>query len=689
VNQANSKALKLTIIIIISFLLFLALTSALVFYFFPKEKVKSIIIESARDLLKREITIESLDYSLKGFSLTGIIIYETTSQDGKILAEADNIVLGVSLPSLIQKQIEVSRIYSKNLKINFEFDDEGNSNIGKLFDDLSGTPGEEKQTAEIKMIRMENTSFTLKNPPEILKPLEGEYSINSDFYPQKNSTIVVKKCRLKLPGQRGILYPDVTVKIKKDDFEITGESGLDKASLTWVYRWSRSPLPYHLVTGRITELKITKDLVEGKANAEATIYNSHKKISAEGYCRVRIDKETVLIYNTRGTIDKSKGFLKKLLLTFRGNPLGLELPEFDFNISDIRSLITEVPDKLYGRASGNISYSEETINAGIKLVNTGFDFKNKLVSGINTEVKISNNIFKNENLQIKIMGNPCLVSIASTDGLLDKVFLNISAEDFTVKMNNNGSKQASVNLPFQLTGKISAKKVFADPVTITGMNIIYTAAGKKIDIRKLGAYTMGGSINGSGQIDLAEKVPRATLNTLFNSIKVQDLASLSDSFKGRMYGVADGRLNLSCELGKNILKTVKGKAEVIIDKGKLANTGIQNGLGIWLSELKYKLKDLEFNKIYGNVSLNGVNYYINSFQLQSEDIQLKLRGKIDENFIAENLLINLEFTNQFIQDLPAPAIRIGLRKNLRGKWYIIPFVLNGDITNSKNLKRIR
>jgi hypothetical protein len=365
------------------------------------------------------------------------------------------------------------------------------------------------------------------------------------------------------------------------------------------------------------------------------------------------------------------------------------VPDFDFSISDIRSLIREVPNELYGRASGSISYSGEKLNTGIKLMNIGFDLKKKLVSGINTELNIRNNIFKNENMKIKIMDNPCLVSVASTSGLLKKIFLNITTEHFVVKMKSNGSTQPPFTLPFQITGKISANKVIADPVTITGLNIIYTASGKTIDIRKLGAYIMGGSINGSGQIDMAGKVPGATLKTLFNNIKVQDLASLSENFKGRMFGVADGRVNLSCKLGKDILKTVKGVAEVIIDKGKLANTGIQNGLGVWLSELKYKLKDLEFNKIYGNISLNGITYFINSFQLQSEDIQLKLRGKIDDNLIAENLFLNLEFTQKFIQDLPAPAIRIGLRKNLRGKWYVIPFVLNGDITKSKNLKRIR
>ncbi len=431
-NQANSKAVKLTIIIILSFLLFLALSTALVFYFFPRDKVQAMIIESARDLLKREISIRDLDYSLKGFSLSGIKIYDIPFSEGKVLAEAENIVLGVALPSLLQKKILISRIYCKNLKLNFEFDNEGNSNIKKLIKDLSGPAKEDKQTADIKMIRLENTSFILKNPPEILKPLEGEYRINSDFYPKKNSTIDVKKCRLQLPGDRGILYPEINVNLKQDNFEITGETGLDRASLAWVYRWASTPLPYHLVTGRVTELKITKDLVEGKADIVSTIYNSQKKINAIGYCRVRIDKKTVLISDTSGNIDQSKGSLRKLLLTFNGTLLGLEMPDFDFSISDIRSLIRKVPEELYGRASGSVSYSGEKVNAEIKLFNIGFDSKKKLLSGINTELSIVNNIFKKENLRINIMDNPCLVSVASTDGLLKKIFLNISAENFTV-----------------------------------------------------------------------------------------------------------------------------------------------------------------------------------------------------------------------------------------------------------------
>ena len=175
----------------------------------------------------------------------------------------------------------------------------------------------------------------------------------------------------------------------------------------------------------------------------------------------------------------------------------------------------------------------------------------------------------------------------------------------------------------------------------------------------------------------------------FNGIKVQKVAALSTKFKNRIYGVAKGNTNLKFLLNENFINTLKGKIIINIDNGKFVNTGVQNGLGVWLSELKYKLRDLEFRKIYGNIDVSGINYYINSFVLNSKDIRLKINGNINNNLISKKMNINLEFTKNFIQDLPTAAVAISLRKNLQGSWYIIPFIVNGDITKSKNIVKIK
>ena len=97
------------------------------------------------------------------------------------------------------------------------------------------------------------------------------------------------------------------------------------------------------------------------------------------------------------------------------------------------------------------------------------------------------------------------------------------------------------------------------------------------------------------------------------------------------------------------------------------------------------MKDLEFNKIYGNISFDRNNYIIRSFIFNSEDIRLKIQGPINDKLDTTRLDINLEFTDHFIQDLPAVAL--GLRGNKRGQWYIIPFIAQGNITEGKNIKR--
>jgi len=140
--------------------------------------------------------------------------------------------------------------------------------------------------------------------------------------------------------------------------------------------------------------------------------------------------------------------------------------------------------------------------------------------------------------------------------------------------------------------------------------------------------------------------------------------------------------------GQELTKSLKGKMEFTIQNGKVANTGIQNGLGIWLSELKYKLKDLEFNTIHGNFNIAGNNYYINAFSFTAPDIRLNLEGYLNRN-LEGDMKMDLEFTKNFILDLPNPAF-LQLNKYKRGGWYSIPFQIKGkDITESKNITRLR
>jgi len=218
----------------------------------------------------------------------------------------------------------------------------------------------------------------------------------------------------------------------------------------------------------------------------------------------------------------------------------------------------------------------------------------------------------------------------------------------------------------------------------------YTLARKRLQVGPIQTEFMGGEIRGRGTIDFNSPVTPVDCTVAFERLRVQNISRMSERFKDRMFGLASGNAEIGFSLSENIdvRKSFRGKMEFTIDRGKLVDTGIQNGLGILLSDLKYKLKDLEFSKIYGNFTIAGSDYQINSFLFSAPDIRLRLDGHIN-NELEGDLKIDLEFTRQFIQDLPNPVL-LQLNKYKRDRWYVIPFQSKGkDVTDSKNIVRLQ
>ena len=50
--------------------------------------------------------------------------------------------------------------------------------------------------------------------------------------------------------------------------------------------------------------------------------------------------------------------------------------------------------------------------------------------------------------------------------------------------------------------------------------------------------------------------------------------------------------------------------------------------------------------------------------------------------------MKLEFNNHFIKDIPRPAVAV-FNEYASGNWFVIPFSLNGNITESKNMKMLK
>jgi len=688
VKPVRIKTVKLVTVLFLSILIILSSATALFIHYFPEERILTYIQKKAENSLERKISIGGLEYSIRGIVLKNVILHTGPSPDDPVFASAGEIRFWLSLFSLVHKQINLQNITVSELRFNIIFDDKGVSNIEKISSDLNGT-GSSSYSAKISGIRFSRAEISLINAPDRLRPLEGTYRVNARLAITKDRQIAIDQCTVKLPGKRGSISTDLKISVKKGDFKITGDVDLSSVSLLWVYTWgTRDTLPYNIVSGQVRDLSITRNAVSGNARLTSTLRNSDSVLSADGGTVVDLKNRSVLLKNLNAGIGDSKLLINSFLFSFSGDILSFRTTGIDARIKDIGPILKFIPAQLYGSVQGQLSLEDKHYNGKLLLGNAGYDHENKIVSDLNAEITINDNIFRAADIPLKFQGQPALLSVASTDPSMKKLFVNLKMEKINLKGTSTTASKKPVSLPVDINGIISIGRVEYGSTVLSGVQLNYTAGGSVITIHRLSAGAFSGNLQGGGVIDLSAKPPLARVTVEFGNMKVQEIASMSDNFRQRLFGIASGSAQVTFHTGTEILNTMYGKVEFNINRGKLVNTGIQNGLGVFLSELKYKLRDLEFNRIYGNVDIRGREYTINSFIFNSQSIRLNIRGDMDNNLVAKPLYINLEFTGGFIQDL-TPAFVFGLSKYLEGRWYTIPFIQRGDLTESGNIKLLR
>jgi hypothetical protein len=456
-----------------------------------------------------------------------------------------------------------------------------------------------------------------------------------------------------------------------------------------VYRWGTNvTLPYNIINGTVTNLIITKNYVKGNAKATSTLLGTPKLLHADGYCHVDIAGETVFIGTALGHIEKSSFYVENLHFTFEGNLIKFSINKIAASITDTMPLLKFMPRKLFGYAEGSLSYAGGLYNGTLAISNAGYDPVQKIISGLTTTITVSNNTFQKTAIPFNFYGNPCTLSIASTDRNLKRLYVNLASDKISMDMLNEklSGANASVSVPIEILGTINVNQVQYGQYQMGNIQLQYLLSGSTFAIKGFQFYFADGKISGNGSISMASERAQASLLLQIDNLVVQKAISSNEKFRNRFFGIASGKSTIDFELSSNIFQTARGNAEITIDKGKLVDTGVQNGLGLLLAELKYKLRDMEFNKIYGNIDIRGTNYLINSFIFNSNNVRLKITGAFDQKLVARPLNIQLEFTKEFIQDLPG-ALNFTLNRYLKGEWYIIPFTMNGDMTNSQNVKR--
>jgi hypothetical protein len=679
------KIFKVSALVVASFFLLLSIGILLFIKFYPAENILKMITAQAESTLGRKVSVREIGYSFGGVSLSNVVLYES-DESSPVLISVEKADLRISLLSLFRMELDFSTISLKNAQCNIVFGDDDTSNIERLVSGLSKN-GDSGVSAKISKIRLDDTVITLASPPSYLAPLAGTYRLDGTILIKKD--ILVRDCAIQLPENRGKIYPDLSIKTLKDNFEVAGRVKLENAAIPWVYRWGDNvTLPYNVVNGLVTNLVITKDFVKGDVSATSTLLNSPGIIRADGSCNVSIKDRNVLISRTKGGIEKSSFYIDGLLFTFDGKLIRFDIRNIAGYVPDITPLLKFLPPRLFGRVEGDLRYSGGLYNGTLILVNCGYDPDLKIISGLNAKIVVANNLFKSTGIPFNFYGNRCALSIASMDSSLSKLFINVGAEKITVNSDTIAfaSSDAPVNLPIEITGIINVNQLTYEKQRLSEIQLQYHITGSSLAIKGFQFIFADGTVSGNGSINMGRGASRASLTLNIANLQMQNAVSFNDKIRNRIFGLVNGKSTIEFELSKKILDTARGNAEFTIDKGKLVDTGIQNGLGLLLSELKYKLRDMEFNKIYGNIDIRGTNYLINSFIFNSNNVRLKITGTFDKQLIANPLHITLEFTRDFIQDLPG-VITLGLNKYLKGEWYIMPFIQTGDMMDGNNVRR--
>ena len=695
-----TKLTRIAIISTVTIILALAISVSLLYYFYPEDSVKQIIKTKAETLLDRKIEIGSLHYSPKGIIISNVKIYDKAADNTEpVLIKADEIVMTFSLLSIIKKDFIIRTLYFNGLDVNIVFDKDGKSNLEKIASELKTETTQGKGDKHIQLTKIILTECRLKlaNLPQFVKPLEGEYRIDSTLHIDKNTTFTVLDTKITLPQKRGILYPELDIETAQD-FIIKGRVKLENASLQWVYKFPlKDPrLPFDVVNGQVNDFEVTKDHVKGHAIATSTLKNTKSILNADGWCTVDIGSRNVYLKDIKGKMNTSSVNVDSMLISAKQGALkNFAFSNISFQLNDLKQVLDTLPSALSGLVKGGFSFDGNTFNGKIELSNISFT---ELFSGLNTTLDINNNIIRKENIPLTILGSNSTISIATTDNKFKNFYISVNSE--RININNISSKEKhgnsqegtggsrKISIPVNITGKINIRELVYDDLIFKNTSANVSASGAAVKINNMSTSILSGTISGIGTIDISDAAPSVQASLRYNNIKIHDITFKNDKLNKRLFGFADGTAKINMSLKENATEISKGNATFTITKGKVVNTGIQDGLIIFLSELRYKLKDLEFNKIYGNVDIAEGNFNINSFIFNSEDLRLSINGRIDKDLIAKEMRMKLEFNNHFIKDLPRPAT-LAFSEYLSGKWYVIPFSINGNITDSKNIKMLK
>jgi hypothetical protein len=694
VKPTRARLLKTLLVSVGVFLGLVLISAVILVLLFPKERITALVAEEAGKIIRREVTISELTLGFHGLRAREVSVHEGPSTDDPLLLSAGAVEMAFDLSSLLDRKFIVHGLYLEDVELNLRFDDQEITNVEKLIRDLqSGDDTSTRAEMELSRISFQDLVINVINAPaDPFGPLGGTWKATGKLHLPGGDLLEVRDTRVHLPAGGAVLANiDITTGGEKG-FSIRGTADLENAEITWTYRWAGERiLPFNRATGRVNDLFINDHQVSGNADLTSVIQGSPHSAKIRGFYRVDWEKETVEFSGTNVTFHQSSLLLSKMLYNYETEYLLLEGTSKGVTLADLGVPFPELPKKLSGTLSGNFDYQDGIISGKVALQNLSYGRGDPLVRDLSLETVIHKNEFRVENVPLVLMGNRGKVSLAATGGKEPKIYCNLTMPDFAPPSSDDKKKTAipGVNVPLPVSGRITLGRLRAESWTLEDLTLDYSLKGSSVNVRRFSAEGFGGSIYGKGEVNLSSTPMMKSFISL-KQVKLQRLTDRSKELKNRVFGILTGRGTLELPLKNISLETITGSFQFQVDQGKIVDTGIQDGLGLLLSEMRHKLRDLEFSSITGDADISSGMIRINSFRFEAPEIRMRMNGSMTTKLEARpSMDLHLYFTRRFIQDLPQPAVTLmGLEKYYSNGWFHLPFIIRGDITRSGNISRV-
>lgn len=712
IRKITRHTLKFFIIPLVILVAVCVGSASALFYFYPKDKVLAIVTSTAEKTLKRKVTAGDIRYSLGGVRLSNVVILNSMDPADSALIKIGRLGLRFDLWSIITSRFEIKHLQIDDMDLVLSYD--GTKwNLEALLNDLKSDAAQKRKdrkqkkksadtSSTLNTIGFDNASITLESSPAVIKPLVGKYRFNGIVDISSPDEVLVKKFLVELPERRGEIESAAVKIFPLDaDFAVTGDVQLNGASMNWLYRWGGLDfLPYSEVTGKINSLSVTSRGLSGNIIGTTRLKN-RAAVNLNGAFKAGFRPFSLTISDAAVTTGGSSVYLK-VLTVGRGTLPSFTAEKIDAQLEEIGPVIPFFPPVLYGHVEGNVVSDRLVFTGKITAKDVGVDREKKLVSGFSGTFDVTKNSFRAENIPVRIMSNDAVISAAAPEDFMKDIAVNLkiayldlspkSAAENGGKKTDSGTNGETASapesvsipaLPLRLRGAVEIGQLRKNGYDLRNIETVYECAGKKLSVPRYRFSMLDAQVTGSANVELSSS-PLVETKVSIDELKVQNISSIYKQFEGRIYGNAKARLSLSFRPAeKNAIDTVTGSCEFAVTGGKVANTGIQNALGIWLDSLKYKLKDLEFNTISGSVAVDRGNVDIKSLIFNSPDVRVMVDGEILKRTELSAKLV-LEFNSNFIQDIPNPAVAlIQINGYKKGKWYTIPRQVKGNIPEGK------